>query len=387
MHYSFTENTVIQGLQRASDFVGGISKALALYYDPVEDQVIAKYTDNPRVNTIPDFLQINPGLDDEIIRYRTDFKTFMWFNKSELPFEPKKHEVFRMDVFSELENNVLMLPVINEYDNKYDLLFLYFPENFSLFKLSRTDKSLSSEHKTIIGMLLNNFLKTLAEINKNDREVLKNVKRNTISVINRYKETNDELKKLTSGINKNTHELCKHIVNELTANNNQKFLFTNAAIEKLKLYRGEIDGLKRIISNAISFVSAINFDNYSENIFIDEHHIDLKSNENKTDSLSADTIIPGRYSKTILLLNRLEEAACLVIENHQPLTGVNVGSACKKSISAPAISDALKKHKQKISSLLNQYPEKWPIIRNDFKPLINILSSKAKNETFNEKTA
>jgi len=62
-----------------------------------------------------------------------------------------------------------------------------------------------------------------------------------------------------------------------------------------------------------------------------------------------------------------------VLNDRLPLTGKNVGSHCDKPISAPAISDALKKHRSEIIALFEQYPDQWPIIRKDFAPIRNIL--------------
>ena len=42
-------------------------------------------------------------------------------------------------------------------------------------------------------------------------------------------------------------------------------------------------------------------------------------------------------------------------------------------VSAPAITDALGKNRDFIRLLLKKYPEKWEAIRNDFKPLLNLL--------------
>jgi len=55
------------------------------------------------------------------------------------------------------------------------------------------------------------------------------------------------------------------------------------------------------------------------------------------------------------------------------LTGTNVGKACPVPISAPAISDALYNHKSKIINLMKTYPDKWDVIRTDFRPLKNVI--------------
>jgi hypothetical protein len=45
----------------------------------------------------------------------------------------------------------------------------------------------------------------------------------------------------------------------------------------------------------------------------------------------------------------------------------------EKPISAPAITDAIRKNRENILQLLEQHPEKWQLIRSYFKPLTNIL--------------
>jgi hypothetical protein len=42
-------------------------------------------------------------------------------------------------------------------------------------------------------------------------------------------------------------------------------------------------------------------------------------------------------------------------------------------MSPPAISFALKTHGQWLVQVLEEYKDKWPIIRNEFKPLINAI--------------
>jgi len=56
-----------------------------------------------------------------------------------------------------------------------------------------------------------------------------------------------------------------------------------------------------------------------------------------------------------------------------PLTGVNLGNYCIPSVTPAAISDALKKHSKKIMTLFEQEPNRWSILRNEFRPVKNIM--------------
>jgi hypothetical protein len=55
-------------------------------------------------------------------------------------------------------------------------------------------------------------------------------------------------------------------------------------------------------------------------------------------------------------------------------------------ISAPAITESLGKSRDLIRQLLEKYPEKWEIIRRDFKPLLNQLR-KAEPDYIKEESA
>ena len=73
-----------------------------------------------------------------------------------------------------------------------------------------------------------------------------------------------------------------------------------------------------------------------------------------------------------MLLDNLNEAVKSVVNQKQTPTGILVGQALKKPISAPAISDALKNHRSKILTLLNQYPNRWVELIQYFKPIQNL---------------
>jgi hypothetical protein len=94
-----------------------------------------------------------------------------------------------------------------------------------------------------------------------------------------------------------------------------------------------------------------------------------------TESIGIESLSDSRFHRTIQLLNRLESAAKKVQANGNSLTGSAVGQAMDNPISAPAISDALKKHKNKIQTLCKDFPEEWLTIRKSFKPIMNALSA------------
>ncbi|HRY98937.1 MAG TPA: hypothetical protein P5550_07750, partial [Bacteroidales bacterium] len=64
-------------------------------------------------------------------------------------------------------------------------------------------------------------------------------------------------------------------------------------------------------------------------------------------------------------------------QSSRKLTSANVGRLCPTPISAPAISDSIRNHRDRIISLLSRHPERWPLIRRRFRPITNILENNA----------
>jgi hypothetical protein len=386
MPYSFTEPVVLQLMSKAHSLVPGISKIVSVYFDPSLGLPSARFIEHPRETSVPEFLDIPPATIELVQKTRCSAKSYQWYKQEEIPFEPEKHREVQMNVFQEMETNVLLVPIESEHDGHSDLLYLYFSDNFSNFKLSNTSKSLMPDHRTIIGNLLYNSLKTIESLSRHDRNILRQVNATTRSVIERYKESQEELKRITSGIQRNIVDICKHLLDEIAANSSIRYSLTTAAAEKLKKFKGEIPELKKILQNAVTFASTLEFEGYREEFKLDEFHINLDSAKNTSSPVENVTMPSARYTKTITLLDKLEMAARMVMERDLPLTGSNVGNACAKSISAPAITDALKKHRNKIITLLNQYPDRWNLIRSEFKPVINILASRIQNNEIKEKS-
>jgi hypothetical protein len=90
--------------------------------------------------------------------------------------------------------------------------------------------------------------------------------------------------------------------------------------------------------------------------------------------VKADILVGEKYEKTWMLLDKLENAAQEVKANNKKLIRENVGIHCPTPITAPAITDAVKKHYAKIIYLMKKYPDRWTIIRNEFRPVKKLIS-------------
>jgi hypothetical protein len=89
--------------------------------------------------------------------------------------------------------------------------------------------------------------------------------------------------------------------------------------------------------------------------------------------------------RAVLLLDKYEAAARMAQHNNLIVNGKTIAAHLQPSISPPAITDALKKHRKGIALALEESPEKWPLLRKYLKPvkeLNEVVFSKNTNALF-----
>lgn len=377
-NFSFTGNPLVKALKLSASFLPGIDKVVAIYHCSETSLVKAKSFVN-KISEEPVIDELNiDELEVQIDKMRKNISYFDWFRKDDIPFEARqKKKPSQMDVFHELENVILALGFPNEIDQKNDILLVYFNQDMSNFGVSDSSKLLTPDHKKIVGVLLYNSYKTFIEHTKSDTLALQSYNENTKSLIKKLSHTKDELEKSKFNYGQSLSDLCRLYIKELSESHpNLNFILTDDALNKIKTYQGDITELKGIIQKAAEYVSNLYFDNPVSDIYITEDYLNFDIHVPHKISKPQEVQLYDRYSKTIHLLDKLESAAREVLARNLDLTSANVGNACSTPITAPAISDAVKKHRNKIIHLLNKYPDRWKLIRKEFRPVRNILSSR-----------
>jgi hypothetical protein len=122
------------------------------------------------------------------------------------------------------------------------------------------------------------------------------------------------------------------------------------------------------------FASSLSIGEDRDEIFIEGFHLIFPESK-KTEPRKVAQEPASRQTKTFLWLDSLEEAATIVHHQKKPLTGTNVGKAFEKPVSAPAISDKLKNRQNTIRELFITHPDRWTLVKKEFKPLMNILTN------------
>lgn len=84
---------------------------------------------------------------------------------------------------------------------------------------------------------------------------------------------------------------------------------------------------------------------------------------------------PGRskLEKTIQLLDRYELAVNKLMADKLPVMGKNIANVCSPKISAPALTDSINKHKDRIVECLKLYPDNWPLLKTHYLPVQKMM--------------
>lgn len=349
----------------------GIEKIISVHVD--DHQKLSGLLTEKEVQTYQTrSLNLNK-IEPMLTRFRHEQNPFDWYSRQNLPFEiDKKTGNPTIDIFSELQNVVLLIRIPEQNTNENILLFIYLNENPSNFGITNSINPLTTDNKSIIAYILRSTLMTFLEQERKNKEVLIGNNFRTKNIIEQAESQKKEIIQTREYYGLSLVKLCQQYLAEYSKKAGRNLSFSQDAIEKIKGYKGELKNIEVVIEKTVSYAESLHFDSY-ENLEISDWHLQFEGIEKLNQGAAQSQDHSNKYSKTISLLDKLEEAALKVKNQQMKLTGTNVGRACPTPISAPAITDALYNHKSKINTLVKQNPDKWSTIREGFRPVINIL--------------
>ncbi|MCX6249058.1 MAG: hypothetical protein NTW10_15135 [Bacteroidetes bacterium] len=376
--FSFAEKQVLFILQLIPSLLPGIEKVIAVHFSPDSGEVTSDIIRKENDEYILEVFKVSdsPSIFN---RLRTENAPYSWLRKEDLPFEIKHKEKVQLEIFNELNNSILLIRILNLFDTKNDLFFIYFNQDLSNFGTISPNKILSTDNKTIIGHILRNSILAFLQINRNDKDLFASLNENTRAILRERSYLQGELENTAEKYKEGVIRLSNSYLVELEKSNGIHYRLSDHALKKIKEFSGDIGNLKSIILQAAGFAEAMNLDGAADIVLISDYHIitdESKVVRQKEPLAEPMGDVPVKYNKTFLLLDKLENAAQLVKSKNMLLTGANIGHEFPTPVSPPAITDALKKHKQKILFLFSEYPERWAIIRSEFRPVQNILNTR-----------
>jgi hypothetical protein len=380
--FSFSEKPVHFILQLLPSLLPGIDKIIVVYFSNDTEELSSEMIRKEGGEYTRESFLVSDSLS-VFSRLRSETSPYSWLRKEDLPFEVNIKEKVQLEIFNELNNSILLIRILNTSDNGNDLIFIYFNQDLSNFGTLGPNKILTTDNKTIIGHLLRNSILTSLAQTRSDKDLFASLNDNTRAIIRERNFLRRELELTSEKYKEGINRLSSSYLEELYKVNGIVYRFSEGAVKKIREFTGNLDSLKPIILQAARYAETMNLEGTSGDVLISDFHIVFEEKKviQQQEPVSEPVgDVPVKYNKTFLLLDKLENAARTVKSKNLLLTGANIGQEFPTPVSPPAITDALKKHRQKILFLFREFPDRWRIIRSEFRPVQNILNAKPYRE-------
>ncbi|MDK2910691.1 MAG: hypothetical protein PWR20_2259 [Bacteroidales bacterium] len=372
----FYEHPMLRMLHFASEAFSGLERLLTVFYNRDLNKLQAySLMVSAEEKTKAEPLDIHEFYGYFFSR-RREMKPYEWLVNEDLPFETRRSNYVPV-IFDEFQRNILVLRLSNPDDSNRDLLYLFFDPRKIIKGINAGLQEFDTARKDLLAEMAYRVSLALLQSFQNDSQHFQRFVANTRFLAQKIQQERSRLESMQKNIGQSLINLALDIIGEYALQKGIKIHLSSEAELLIRNYSGDITLLRKAIVEACIFAHTLNegpskeLTIYDWHLRFDGHEIKGKA-QGKADERKHD----GKIQRTLALLNRLEQATRQVIEKNLPVTGKNLGLFCDKPISAPAISDAIKKHHDRIQELLRQFPENWPLLREHFTPVNQILKPK-----------
>lgn len=360
LQYSFTEHPIFNIFNKLEKIIPNVRIAFAMFSDRHKTIKLYSLEDKKYLSTKSKLPIIQKN--------RSKKNKPSWISIDMIDFiGSKENKIKQLSISDENENNILVLKFISPYDNLYDILYIEIKKS-SILQLVRGGKELTVNEKTLVGNILYSSFSTILNSEYN------NIKTHKL-IIDSFKNQQDKIKlknKNNIYINKKLNEyidyFLKTIANKIKLKEGFNIEYSPTLVSYILSLTEDLEIIEKSIIQTIYNVKNLSL--YGVNkILIEPENIIIIKPEPKNST-------PNFYNKhqnVIDILDKYEKSAKELNKLGLKINGTNVAKQCSPSITPAAISFNLKKYSTVIVMLLNKHEEKWSVIRNCFKPLINII--------------
>lgn len=349
---------------------------------PGIDRVVMLYVDENQESGGREILQAGTryqlkivntdGLQERLRQMAAEPAGYSWLHKDQLPFEPRLSGDRQMQLFSEQYHIVLMVRLKSATGRGMDVYYLFFREDQSNFGISRLQGSLDTTRKALVGSLVYRFAQLWYQSMQTIQTGLQEFTDVTRQLL--HQQQNDPWK----AHHGHWFDGWVHTYLEELAQSAGFQLQLSAAARERLLQAGSYQKAADALKNGARYAIMLHSGSGSDTVLIEANYLILPASAGSV-STQENKEAGGpqsRLGKTILLLDRLEKAAQKLAATGSDLTGSAVGQTMERPITAPAITDALKKNSRRIIHLLEKYPDRWQLIRQQFRPLQNLVEKR-----------
>lgn len=370
--FSFLNLPAITALEHAVHLLPGLDRVDLLWNDPQTAELSLLSVSKEDSSKIENISLAKKDISN-INHFRNQKSSVAWYSQDELPFNDRDSDKIEGDLFSEVLKSMLCLSFPSDIDAFSDIYIFYFRKDASEFGPIKSGNILNTQQKMIIGRLLFNSLKTILGQLTSNREAMMEYNKN-ISEMVQYQQQQLEIGKRESDNYKSQLNAILAKIVDSVKSPGDIVILEDKVEELLRPFLYDYGKVKHALQKAIVFVKTLQFGLNQNQIVLSAIHFKEfeKIEESKKDIIGQEQNKYVAHTKTYQFLEDLELAAERLALKGTKLTSIKVGQALENPITAAAISDKIKNHSRKIIMLLEQYPEKWNVIRNRFRPIINI---------------
>ena len=294
-----------------------------------------------------------------------------WYALSETPFS-RKQQIGQTSLEMELDRDFLYLKNIPA-DNARLFLFVQL-KPFGLTK----EKYLLSDQKKQFETSIRGFVTKLIATVSNDKSVLKNIAKGSTIARNELRDSKRQLTQQGNNFEVAVTQFIQLIVNKLQDKYGVVIRMSKEFIDELKDYSEPFENLESNLEKHIQIeLNLALIQGESEIILTPTHLTSLSASKAKVVYDTEDHNHLGRFAKTYKLLNRYENAAEIAQRKGLSIIGKHIGNHCTPPVSNASITDALNKQAKKVYELFDKYPNRWSIIRSEFKSVANIMEKES----------
>jgi hypothetical protein len=352
----------------AEQLVKGIKKAY--WIDISEDFTLFEY-DAQNVNALL--------ISDQLVIERTKqfcrkLRNKEWLLEEDLPFNEIKRitEIKQLSLNQESERNLLSLKLEGRHQSI--VLILFIKDATSVIGPTLSQGSLNVQQKKIIEELLLRSLDSYIKLHDANIELQQRLSSFQIHL----RESNIKYRELAKfsalSQSQNIEAYIKSLLKEI-GNSNDLILDINK--ESINYLISENISPEALRKNLTKMIEVLKFSAEDKRLMIDQVDLEWAFQTTFEDPLTVTKSAPieniGRLTKTKILLDRYEEAARQAVYNDENVNGKNIAKYCVPSVSNASITDALKKHSDRIVELMLKNGNEWPLLRSKFKSISNIM--------------
>jgi hypothetical protein len=293
------------------------------------------------------------------------FKDLKWLNR----------DLENLEINLFLKPTILQVTLDKKTKSDYgDVILFYFPNNLSNFRLTDTEeiKGITADEQRIIEKMILQAIYfidgTIGSDFKNWTELSSHYKQQELEIL--------RLKADLSVFSKSIIRHCQRQLDKIAQTTGLELKFSDELIENLKALREVPPSIADDINKALQICRLKNQQKGKKQIVIGVTDIVITMEQEELIAAEEQTIeiqMRAPYG----FLERIETAMQLLDYQRKPFTGENVGAYMKPTVTKSAITQYRNSHQQDLIQLLTLHPEKWPLTRNHFKPIKNLLDNQA----------